>query len=102
MGEKTNPRLKKLLIDVVEKQLRENNPPITRITFDRLWPLATLRLWQRKKLRLLWSGRYMTQCVMGRLLIWKSTPKNSTCFTDEAKTVPLGKHNLAVPFSFAG
>ena len=25
MGEKTNPRLKKLLIDVVEKQLRENN-----------------------------------------------------------------------------
>ena len=33
MGEKTNPRLKKLLIDVVE------NPPITRITFDRL--LAT-------------------------------------------------------------
>ena len=39
MGEKTNPRLKKLLIDVVEKQLRENNPPITRITFDRL--LAT-------------------------------------------------------------
>ncbi|WP_302450203.1 hypothetical protein, partial [Ruthenibacterium lactatiformans] len=41
-------------------------------------------------------------CVMGRLLIWKSTPKNSTCFTDKAKTVPLGKHNLAVPFSFAG
>lgn len=39
VGEKTNPRLKKLLIDVVEKQLRENNPPITRITFDRL--LAT-------------------------------------------------------------
>lgn len=66
MGEKTNPRLKKLLIDVVEKQLRENNPPITRITFVGFWPLATLRLWQRKKLRLLWSGRHMTQCVSKR------------------------------------
>ena len=31
MGEKTNPRLKKLLIVVVEKQLRENNPPITKM-----------------------------------------------------------------------
>lgn len=102
MGEKTNPRLKKLLIDVVEKQLREIIRPSPESHLIGFWPLATLRLWQRKKLRLLWSGRYMTQCVMGRLLIWKSTPKNSTCFTDEAKTVPLGKHNLAVPFSFAG
>ena len=31
-----HPRLKKLLFEVVENQLRNNNPPITRITFGRL------------------------------------------------------------------
>lgn len=36
MAEQTNPRLKKLLLEVVENQLRNNDPPITRITFDRL------------------------------------------------------------------
>ena len=36
MSEQTNPRLKKLLLEVVENQLRNNDPPITRITFDRL------------------------------------------------------------------
>ena len=36
MSERTKPRLKKLLLEVVENQLRNNDPPITRITFDRL------------------------------------------------------------------
>lgn len=36
MAEQTNPRLKKLLLEVVENQLRNNDPPITKITFDRL------------------------------------------------------------------
>jgi type IV secretory pathway component VirB8 len=31
-----NPRLKKLVIEVVEKQMKDNNPPITNITFHRL------------------------------------------------------------------
>lgn len=66
MGEKTNPRLKKLLIDVVEKQLRENNPPITRITFDRLLATGNTAAMAKEKLRLLWSGRHMTQCVSKR------------------------------------
>ena len=35
----TNPRLKALILDVVENQLRENNPPETRQTLERL--LAT-------------------------------------------------------------
>jgi len=31
-----NRRLKKIVLEVVENQLRDNNPPITRITFNRL------------------------------------------------------------------
>ena len=31
-----NPRLRKLIIEVVENQMRDNNPPITNITFNRL------------------------------------------------------------------
>ena len=32
----TNPRLKAAILEVVENQLRENNPPETRQTFERL------------------------------------------------------------------
>ncbi len=31
-----NPRLKQTLLEIVENQLRENNPPMVRITFERL------------------------------------------------------------------
>jgi hypothetical protein len=31
-----NLRLKKIVLEVVENQLRDNNPPITRITLNRL------------------------------------------------------------------
>ena len=31
-----NRRLKKIVLEVVENQLRDSNPPITRITFNRL------------------------------------------------------------------
>jgi hypothetical protein len=31
-----NQRLKKIILEVVENQLRDNNPPITRITLNRL------------------------------------------------------------------
>ena len=31
-----NMRLKKMIIEVVENQLRDNDPPITRITLNRL------------------------------------------------------------------
>ena len=31
-----NPRLRKLILEVVENQMRDNNPPITNITFNRL------------------------------------------------------------------
>lgn len=31
-----NPRLKRLIIEVVENQMKDDNPPITNITFDRL------------------------------------------------------------------
>lgn len=31
-----NPRLKKYLLEVVENQLRDNDPPISRITLSRL------------------------------------------------------------------
>ena len=31
-----NPRLKKLILEVVDNQLTEGNPPITTETFDRL------------------------------------------------------------------
>ena len=33
---RTNPKLGALYIEVVENQLRDNNPPETRITFERL------------------------------------------------------------------
>ena len=31
-----NPRLRKLILEVVKNQMRDNNPPITNITFNRL------------------------------------------------------------------
>jgi hypothetical protein len=31
-----NKNLKKIVLQVVDNQLRENNPPITKITFERL------------------------------------------------------------------
>ncbi|MDD5924071.1 MAG: hypothetical protein PUC88_04705 [Clostridia bacterium] len=31
-----NPELKELIIEVVENQISDNNPPITKITYDRL------------------------------------------------------------------
>ena len=34
--EGTNPRLKKLILGVVDNQLRDNDPPITRETLERL------------------------------------------------------------------
>ena len=34
--EGTNPRLKKLILEVVNNQLRANNPPITKETLERL------------------------------------------------------------------
>ena len=34
--EGTNPRLKKLILEVVDNQLRDNNPPGTRETLERL------------------------------------------------------------------
>ena len=35
-GERPNYRLKALIIEVVENQMVENNPPITNITYERL------------------------------------------------------------------
>jgi Holliday junction resolvasome RuvABC DNA-binding subunit len=37
---KSNPRLKRLLLEVVDNQMRENEPPITRETFERLKTLG--------------------------------------------------------------
>ena len=31
-----NPRLKKLILEVVDNQMRDDTPPMTRITFERL------------------------------------------------------------------
>ena len=31
-----NPRLKNLIIEIVENQIRDNNPPVTKVTFERL------------------------------------------------------------------
>ena len=36
MEEAYNPRLKKLILEVVDNQLNENNPPITKVTLRRL------------------------------------------------------------------
>ena len=36
MSEPYNPRLKSLILQVVDNQLNDNDPPITRITLDRL------------------------------------------------------------------
>jgi len=33
---KTNPRLKRAFLDIVDKQLEANDPPQTRETFERL------------------------------------------------------------------
>jgi len=36
MSESFNPRLQKLIFEVVENQIRDNNPPETKATWDRL------------------------------------------------------------------
>ncbi|WP_237715528.1 hypothetical protein [Pelosinus fermentans] len=36
MAHLANKNLKKIVLQVVDNQLRENNPPITKITFERL------------------------------------------------------------------
>ena len=36
MAEKVNMRLQKIILEVVDRQMMLNNPPATRITFDRL------------------------------------------------------------------
>lgn len=36
MSEAYNPHLKALILQVVDNQLNENDPPITRVTLDRL------------------------------------------------------------------
>ena len=36
MSESFNPRLQKLIFEVVENQIRDNNPPETKVTWDRL------------------------------------------------------------------
>ena len=36
MSESYNPRLQKLIFEVVENQIRDNNPPETKATWDRL------------------------------------------------------------------
>lgn len=33
---KANLRLKKLILEVVDNQLRENNPPVTKESYDKL------------------------------------------------------------------
>lgn len=102
MGEKTNPRLKKLLIDVVEKQLRENNPPITRITFDRLLATGNTAAMAKEKIAVAVVGQIYDAMRDGKAFDLEKYTEELNLLTDEAKTVPLGKHNLAVPFSFAG
>ncbi len=37
---KTNPHLKRILIEVVDNQLRDNDPPVTRETLERLISLG--------------------------------------------------------------
>ena len=36
MSEPFNPRLQKLVFEVIENQIRDNNPPETKATWDRL------------------------------------------------------------------
>ena len=36
MSEPYNPRLQKLVFEVIENQIRDNNPPETKATWDRL------------------------------------------------------------------
>jgi len=37
---KPNPHLKKIILEVVDNQLRDNDPPVTRETFERLQALG--------------------------------------------------------------
>ncbi len=45
-----NPRLKKYLLEVVENQLRDNNPPITRATLSRLTEAGYTREQAKEKI----------------------------------------------------
>ena len=50
MEEATNPRLKKLILQVVDNQLRENNPPITKQTLNRLMKAGYTRPQAKEKI----------------------------------------------------
>ncbi len=67
MGEKDKSSVEKSCsLMWLRNSSRKNNPPITRITFDRLLATGNTAAMAKEKLRLLWSGRHMTQCVSKR------------------------------------
>ena len=50
MSESFNPRLQKLIFEVVENQIRDNNPPETKTTWDRLKAAGYADLQIKKKI----------------------------------------------------
>lgn len=50
MSESFNPRLQKLIFEVVENQIRDNNPPETKATWDRLEAAGYTDLQIKKKI----------------------------------------------------
>ena len=50
MSESFNPRLQKLIFEVVENQIRDNNPPETKATWDRLKATGYTDLQIKKKI----------------------------------------------------
>ena len=49
-SESYNPRLQKMIFEVVENQMRDNTPPETRITYDRLTASGDAPLTAKKKI----------------------------------------------------
>lgn len=49
-SESYNPRLQKLILEVVENQMRDNTPPETKITYDRLTASGDTPLTAKKKI----------------------------------------------------
>ena len=50
MSESFNPYLQKLIFEVVENQIRDNNPPETKATWDRLKGMGYTNLQIKKKI----------------------------------------------------
>jgi hypothetical protein len=84
---KTNPALYAAYMEVVDNQLRENNPPETRLTLERL---------KREGISELDAKKYIAQVVVAETfwIMKKEEPFNLNRFIRNLKRLPVEPEEL--------